>query len=150
MLVPSMKRALALLLAASAAFAAEDLVKTLGFLETQLFIDWQKKRLDSFQNNIADDAVAWSGYGVIDKKTQLDFQKRAEDNCTVRSFELYDLRVLTPEKSTAILVYNVRQDATCGGRPVPSPLTNATTYVKRKGKWQVVFRASQPLVAPAK
>ena len=151
MLVSTMMRVLVLgiVLVATAAGAAEDLVKTLGMMENQFFVDWQKKRLESFRVNIGEDGLAWSGYGVFDKKTQIELQTAAEASCVVTGFELSDLRVSRPDKNTAIIIYNVRQEAACGGALVPSPLTNASVYIKRKGKWVNVFRASQPLaVAP--
>ncbi len=57
--------------------------------------------------------------------------------CKTNSYALSDstLRILTP--TSAVLVYRVKQNATCNGKPEPASEINTDTFVKQDGKWLV-------------
>ena len=124
------------------AAAAQPPADELASIEKRFYEDWKAKKLDGFQKNLASDAIAWGEFGAFSKQQQLDFQRQAEANCDVKSFNLSGFEAKPVAKDVVILMYRVEQDATCGGGKVDSPLRNATVYVKRKGQWQVVFRAT--------
>lgn len=124
--------------------ASPALTTQLAGLERQLYEDWKAKRLDAFERNLADDAVALGEYGAFDKSTQLRFQKGAS-NCDVKDFTLSEIEVKDIAPDVELLIYRVDQNAECGVTSVPTPLRNATLYVKRKGQWKVVVRTSNPL-----
>lgn len=82
--------------------------------------------------------MAYGAYGNFEKAKQLELQLQSNKNCDVKSFEFSDVSAKM----------HVKQDALCGGKyPVLSPITNASVYAERKGRWVNVFRASTPLPA---
>ena len=109
--------------------------------ERHFFEAWQQKSLKPFEEQIAADGIAWGEFGLFDKATQLSNQKSAEANCEVRSFKLSGFRVVQVSKDAAFIFYTADQDALCGGQPVPTPMSNCSLYVKRKGRWQNVYRS---------
>lgn len=109
--------------------------------ERHFFEAWQQKSLKPFEDQIAPDGVAWGEFGMFDKATQLNNQKSAEANCEVRNFKLRDFRVVQVAKDAAFIFYTADQDALCGGQPVPTPMSNCSLYVKRKGHWLNVYRS---------
>ena len=131
-----------LLLLAPGLFGQTAPDKELIALETQFFAAWQNKSLDAVQKNIAAEGVQWSEWGTFDKAAQIANQKAGNNNCTVHSFELKDMRVLPVSADSAMLIYTVSQDATCGGSPAPTPVSNSSLWVKRRGHWLNVYRAS--------
>jgi hypothetical protein len=95
------KRVAALVLAATASVAQTDIrteltsvEKQLTALENQFFSAWRNKSTSAVENNIAPDAVSWSEWGIFDKAKQIENQKAANANCTVRSWEFRDVRVV--------------------------------------------------------
>ena len=65
----------------------------------------------------------------------------------MRGYRFTDFKVRQVGKDTAVVTYRVDQEAFCGGAPVPTPLTNASIYVKRHGRWLNVFRSGLPMQA---
>jgi hypothetical protein len=134
-----------ILAASTLAGAAPDLTGQIGALEWQFYEDWKGKSLAAFEKNLAPDSIAWGEYGAFDKKQQIEMQKGAEAHCEVRGFSLTNLATRRIAKDTVVLTYRVDQDALCGGHAVPTPLTNASVYVRRQGRWLNVFRAGLPV-----
>lgn len=131
-----------LILFASAASGAQSLTEQLVAMERQFFTAWQNKSLEAVERNIAPEGVSWSEWGIFDKPTQVANQRAANANCTVRSFEFKDVRVTQVSRDSAMILYTVNQDALCGGSAAPSPVSNSSLWVKRKGRWVNVYRAS--------
>ena len=103
----------------------------------------ERQSIAAFEKNLGSDAIAFTPYGTLDRKTQLEQQQGASKACQVRSFDFNNVHVQRVTKDTAILTYLVKQDAVCGGQAVPSPLFNTSVYAKRNGRWQIVYRSSQ-------
>lgn len=122
--------------------AANPLHEQLLQMETQIYTAWQNRSASAIESNLASDALAWGEYGIFDKATQIDLQKRANAACKVASFRLRDVRLLEATPDSAILIYTVDQDAECGGAKVPTPISNSTLYVRRSVVWKVLFRAN--------
>ena len=135
-----MRRLLPLFAAALSLSAGlqEDLLT----LERQFFTAWQSRSLDAIEKNIASEGVSWSEFGIFGKAGQLSNQKAANANCTVHSFSFSDVRMIRVSRDSVMLLYTVAQDASCGASKAPSPVANSSLWVKRRGHWQNVYRAS--------
>ncbi len=132
--------------APSAPPAKDDpLLAPLLAIQMQLFDGWKAKSLEPFEKNLAEDALVFSASGVFDRATQLEQQKGANARCTVSKVTMLDPEVRRLAPDTALLLYVLEQQATCGGGPIPSPLRIATLYVRRAGRWVIVLRTSAPL-----
>jgi hypothetical protein len=132
---------LVLLTFATAAAQTSPLAE-LTALENQFFSAWQSKSIAAVENNIASEGVSWSEWGIFDKAKQIENQKAANANCTVRSWELKDIRLVPVSADSAMILYTVNQDALCGGSAAPTPVANSSLWVKRGGRWVNVYRAS--------
>ena len=122
--------------------AQNSLEKELVAMERQFFTAWQNKSTEAVEHNIAPEGVSWSEYGIFDKKAQIENQRSANRNCTVKSFEFKDVRVVAGSKSSVMLLYTVNQDALCGQTAAPTPVANSSLWVKREGRWMNLYRAS--------
>jgi hypothetical protein len=111
-------------------------------LENQFFKAWQQKSTAAVEKNIAPEGVSWSEWGIFDKAKQIENQKAANANCTVKSWDLTDVRVITVSAESALVMYTANQNAVCGGSPAPSPVANSSLWVRRGGRWWNVYRAS--------
>lgn len=132
-----------LLLALACSLAAQVAPpKEIVSLEKQFFSAWQNKSLDAVEKNIAAEGVQWSEWGTFDKTAQITNQKAANANCTVRSWEMKDIRVIPAGRDSMMLIYTVSQDGVCGGSAAPTPVSNSSLWVRRKGRWLNVYRAS--------
>ena len=116
--------------------------KEIVSMERQFFAAWQNKSLDAVENNIAAEGVSWSEWGTLDKAAQVANQKSANANCTVRSWDMKDIRLLAVSSDSFLLMYTASQDAQCGGSSAPTPVSNSSLWVWRNGSWMNLYRAS--------
>ena len=59
--------------------------------------------------------------------------------CTVKSYQVGEMRFTRVSADSAMLVFRASQDTTCGTVVVPSPVLTTSLYVKRDGRWQNVL-----------
>lgn len=117
-----MKAGFLILAACSVLYAQDSLEKELVAMERQFFTAWQNKSIEAVEKNIAPEGVSWSEHGIFDKAAQIANQAGANRNCTVKSFELKDVRVLPLTENSAMLLYTVNQHAACGSANAPTPV----------------------------
>ena len=66
--------------------------------------------------------------------------------CELRSYEFSNFKVTMLNSNTALVTYEVTQDATCGGNREPAKVGASSVYVKTKGKWLAAFHQESPVV----
>ena len=132
-----MKTSMALMLAATLValdVAADDLQADLLAREQSMWQGWIKHDTGPFHKYGAQD------YSQINADGRLVGSQAVSDDivnhkCTLKAFELHDasLQHLTPD--VVVLFYQVSQDETCSGTPMPAKLWNSSIYVLRDGAW---------------
>jgi hypothetical protein len=116
--------------------ASKTIEQELLGLEKEYWQAIKDKDVDAAMR-LTDDAcivTGAQGVGRIDKSTLAAMMKAAP--YTVRDFKLNDdaqVRLLTDD--VAILAYKVREELTVEGEPVTLEAADASTWVRRDGRW---------------
>ena len=129
--------ALALILAATPAWAADDdaaVKDALTTLERESWTAWQSHDGGYYARNLSDDHLDIHDSGIIGKKQVA--AGVSSGVCVVKSYELGEMRFTRVSADVAMLVYRASQDTHCGPGAVPSPAWVTSVYVHRDGRWQ--------------
>ena len=124
----------------SGAALAEQLLT----VEKQFWESWKNGNPQVFQELMADDAVFFGQYGMSSKVEIMQQQKESVGSCKVESYVLSDPRAIRIDDDAAILLYEARQDATCGGAKVQPLMHGSSVYARRAGKWVNLYRSEVP------
>ena len=73
------------------------------------------------------------GVGVIDRKTYAEMARSA--NWKLHSFELGQPEVRLVRDDVGVVAYKIHEDLTVDGKPVSLDAAEASTWVRRDGKW---------------
>jgi uncharacterized protein (TIGR02246 family) len=73
------------------------------------------------------------GVGLIDRKTLADMLKAAP--YTLHRFELKGARVRLLTDDVAVVAYQIHEELTVDGKPVTLDAADASTWVRRDGRW---------------
>lgn len=66
-------------------------------------------------------------------------------NFRLRNYRLEDFDLQSSSSTTSVISYRAVQDAICGGKPLPSPISVTVSYIKRRGKWWIIsYKESIP------
>ena len=129
--------ALALILAATPAWAADDdaaVKNALTALERENWTAWQSHDGGYYDRTLSDDHLDIHDSGIIGKKQVA--AGVAGGVCMVKSYELGEMGFTRISGDVAMLVYRASQDTHCGPAAVPSPAWVTSVYVRRDGRWQ--------------
>jgi ketosteroid isomerase-like protein len=109
----------------------------------QELIELEKQYWQAIKNKDADAAMRLSddpcivtgaqGVGRIARKTLAGMLKSA--SYTLHDFRLSDVQVQQVRDDVAILAYKVREELTVDGKPVTLEAADASTWVRRDGRW---------------
>ena len=124
-----------------------SLLDELLSVESRFWESWKNGKPEVFQELMTEDAVFFGEYGVANKAEIMQEQEQSVKACKVESYTLRNPRVIPIDASSAILLYEAEQHATCGGAKVQPFMRGSSVYVNRQGKWLNVYRSEVP---PAK
>jgi len=110
----------------------------------QELIDLEKQYWQAIKDKNADVAMRLSddpcivtgaqGVGRIARRTLAGMMKSA--SFRLHDFQLRDVHVQLVTNDVAILAYRVYEQLTVDGRPVTLEASDASTWVRRDGRWQ--------------
>lgn len=86
------------------------------------------------------------GVGSVDHKMMGQMLKAAP--YTLHAFELKDAKVLRLDDHTAILAYRVHEELTVDNKPVTLDAADASTWVRRDGRWLCALHTESVLGDP--
>jgi hypothetical protein len=118
------------------------LESTILSLERDSWKAWHAQDAKFFETFLAEDHVELSRAGPADKRAVLRFI--SSGSCTVTNYAISDFRFTRLSDTSAMLVYRVRQDTTCGGHAVPSPAWATSIFALRDGHWQNILYQQLP------
>jgi hypothetical protein len=101
--------------------------------ERASWVAWQKRDASFFETFLSDDHVE-VGFGGVAGKTAV-IKSVGSPACVVASYDVGAIRLTRLTDDAALLTYHARQQTTCAGQPVPSPVWVSSLYVKRGGAW---------------
>ena len=128
----------------------EDLNKHLLDLETRYWNSIRDKDFDGALALTADPCIVTGPQGVaqIDKKT---FTKMMQsDTSTLHDFKFKDVKVQRLSEDVAVIGYNVHTDMTVDGKAVAFDAADASTWVKKNGKWVCALHTESLAANPKK
>lgn len=106
-------------------------------LEKRGFEAWKNKDKKFFQDTLLEESLALWSSGLSTKEPWI--QVNIDPNCTVKSYDLDNIKVTMLNKDTALMTYRYTHDTVCKGKPEPSPVWASTLFVKRGKKWFQMF-----------
>ena len=112
-----------------------DLHKELMNVESQFWQCMKDKNIAKALEITNDPCMVAGAQGVaqIDKKT---FARMMETgNWVLHEFDIFDAQVLQLSDDVAVIGYKVREKLTVDGKPVTMVAADASTWVKKNGRW---------------
>jgi hypothetical protein len=122
--------------------AQDTLQTTLADRETKLWEAWKTHQAAPFQEAMSEDSILVGGTGVDGKAPSISEITSAE--CTITDYALSDFKVTMFDKDAAMLTYKATQHGACGGTTVPANVVASSLWLKRGGKWYMVFHQESP------
>lgn len=95
----------------------------------------KNKQFDAFRRYYADDFKSVSVDGVHDIKQEMEGVR----NVDLKSYSLTDLKVLTPNKGTAIVTFKVTVQGSYKEQDISGAYYASSVWVNRGGKWRAIF-----------
>src|SRR6185436_2032788 len=95
----------------------------------------KNKQFDTFRQYYTDDFRSVSEDGVHDIKQEMEGVR----NVDLKSYALTDLKVLMPNKDTAILTFKVTVQGSYQGQDISGAYYASAVWVNQRGKWLAVF-----------
>ena len=126
--------------------AAAPTADTFMPMENKAFEAWKNKDGKYFEAYIADNFVPGPGEGNMTKAEAI--KMIAEHKCDVKSFSLSEGRVTPVGADAAVFTYKATADGTCEGKPIPSPVTAASVFVRSGDTWKAVYHNEVAIIAP--
>lgn len=105
-------------------------------LENQYWKAIQEKDADAAMRLTDDECIVTGAQGVgrLDRKVLSSMLQQAP--YTLHSFELKDAEVRQLRDDVAVLAYKVHEELTVDGKPVKLDAADASTWVRRDGRWR--------------
>ena len=100
-----------------------------------------KKELAVLEDFLADDFLDVSDVGVFTKSDTL----KLIPDLDVSSYSLSEFKLIVLNKDAAIVTYKAEQHWTIKGKDEPSNVRASSTWVRRGGKWRIVFHQESTL-----
>ena len=120
----------------------------LAGLEKQAFEAWKNKDGKFFDGLLAANFMMFDGSQRFDKAATT--KMIGANPCEVKNYSMSDEQVTPVSADVAVITMKVTADVTCEGKPMPSPVTSSTIYVKQGNDWKAAFHAEVPIVDPSK
>lgn len=144
-----MKRIIAIfafvLIAAFAAQAQTALEKTLMAREKSAWDAFGKGDGKFFDKFLTADAMLVSDWGIQTKAQSVkDINTKP---CELKSYSFSNFKAISVNATTAVVVYEAEQDATCMGEPAPKKIYASSVYVKVGKTWYGKFHQESTAMA---
>jgi len=120
-----------------AAKPAAPSADSLMALETKAWDAYKNKDGKYFEGFLADTVVSGNGEGSTPKAEVVKMISEHKDE--VKSFSLSDPKVTPAGADAAVLTYKATIDGTENGKPIPSPVTVATVFVRSGTDWKATY-----------
>lgn len=111
-------------------------------MENGAWVAWKARDGKHYDRFLSADHLDIHASGPVSKADVVELV--GSPICVVRSYTLGDMQYSRISSDTAMLLYRVEQDTTCGSTPVTSPTWVTSIYVKRGGRWLNFLFESAP------
>lgn len=131
----------------AATTAAAPTKEALMSLERSAYEAWKNKDAKFWDTFLTANFVGYGAAGKLDKAAAS--KEYAGADCEVKSSTLSDEQMTQLGPDAALITYKLAQDATCGGRKLPTNSWAAGVYVREGSQWKGAFHAEAPIADPA-
>jgi uncharacterized protein (TIGR02246 family) len=114
---------------------AADLKEEIVALEKASWKAYQNHDGKAYSDTITDDSVVITASGDVLAGRQKIVADASSTACTVKNFDLADIKLRQLSPDSAILSYTLTQDVTCEGKKSPAKAFATSVYVRNGGKW---------------
>lgn len=129
---------------AQSAQLEEDITKK----ERAMYEAIQSGDMETFERNLSDDFISIYSEGISNKDEEIE----SISNLTMNSFELSNIRVMSPAENVAIIMYEVNSDGEYKGNPFSGTYYSSSTWVNKDGDWKAIMHTetmAEPVEARA-
>jgi hypothetical protein len=113
--------------------------------ETAAWQAFKDKNADEFKKLVDKDIRCVYAEGIKKLQDELDDLKTSD----VKSFTISDFDMFTDEPDVVVTTYNVKVEATIGGKEISGNYNAGSVWKAEKGKWMVIFHSNMKAEAPA-
>jgi hypothetical protein len=124
--------------------------KTIVELETKFWQSMVDNDTDTAIAMLADKSVVAGAQGLA-LLSHDDYRGMTEQGKTLwklKSFKLDDVKVTFPTEDVAVIAYRVTEEMDVEGKPLTLKAADATTWVRKGGKWLAVLHTESILGDP--
>jgi ketosteroid isomerase-like protein len=132
----------------TAAKPAAPTADMLMALDQKAWEAYKNKDGKYFEGFLGDTMIDGRGRGTMPKAEVV--KMITEHKSEVKSFSLTEPRVTMAGSDVAVLTYKATTDGTEDGKPIPSPSTVATVFVKNGADWKAVYHEEVAIVDMSK
>ena len=119
-------------------------------LETKFWQSMVDKNIDAAVAMLDDKSVVTGAQGLA-LLTHNDYRgmaKQGESLWNLKSFDLDDVKVTFPTEDIAVIAYRVTEEMEVEGKPLTLNAADATTWVRKGGKWLAALHTESLLGDP--
>lgn len=127
--------------------AAAPSVDTLMAIDNKAWDAYKAKDGKFFETFIADNFVSFGDDGKRPTRAEV-IKMISEHKCDIKSHSLSEGHVTPVSADVAVLTYKGVSEGTCEGRPIPSPVTAATVFVRSGTEWKAAYHNEVAVVTP--
>ena len=128
--------------------AAAPTADSLMALENKAWEAYKNKDAKFFEGFLAENLISGSGEGSMPRAEAVKMITGHNDE--VKSFTLSDPKVTPVGADAAVLTYKGTIEGTQNGKPLPSPVTVATVFVRSGSEWKAVYHNEVAIMDAAK
>ena len=128
--------------------AAAPTADSLMALETKAWEAYKNKDGKYFEGFLSDNVVSGDGKAAMPKAEVAKMITEHKEE--VKSFSLSDPHITTAGADAVVLTYKATVDGTDNGKPIPSPVTVATVFVRSGADWKAAYHNEVAVVEPPK
>ena len=132
----------------TAAKPAAPTADSLMALDQKAWEAYKNKDGKYFEGFLGDTMISGTGQASMSKADVV--KMIAENKSEIKSFTLSEARVTPVGADVAVLTYKAVIDGTEDGKPIPSPSTVATVFVRSGSDWKAVYHEEVAIIDPAK
>jgi ketosteroid isomerase-like protein len=121
-------------------------VDTLMALDTKAWDAYKAKDGKFFETFIADNFVSFED-GKRPTRAEV-IKMISENKCDIKSHSLSEGHVTPVSADVAVLTYKGTGEGTCDGKPMPSPVTAVTVFVRSGTEWKAAYHNEVAVVTP--
>jgi hypothetical protein len=112
-------------------------------LEMKSWVAWKAQDAAFFEQSLSEDHVEIHGNGMTGRAAVVSGVRSGI--CVVQSYSLGAMSAAVIAPDVVLVTYRAEQETRCGSAKVPSPVSVASLYVERSGRWLNVLYQQTPV-----